>query len=343
MWIASVLTFREINGECGEMNGNGENPMKKRKLIIDCDPGVDDALMLAYAAAHRDEFEILAVTTVCGNQDIEKVTENALKLTAFYGMDVPVAKGIGAPLVKPPQYAPETHGESGLGSCTLPASFQNAEEEPAVLFMHRILAGLPEGEEAVLAATGPLTNIAVLLKLFPEVKKKIREILFMGGSLCGGNVTPAAEFNFYADPEAAKIVLHSQIPLIMCGLDVTEKCTLTRHQILKLCQSGYPAARACGDMMGFSLENTSEKYRGETSVHDVVPLMYLVHPEIFRGAPQILDVDCSDGPSRGAVLGGFRWWRNEETEANVFSLTEADTEKFQEYLITALYTLGEAE
>ena len=90
-------------------------------------------------------------------------------------------------------------------------------------------------------------------------------------------------------------------------------------------------------MMGFSLENTSEKYRGETSVHDVVPLMYLLSPEIFSGTPQILDVDCSDGPARGAVLGGFRWWRNEESEANVFALTGADREKFQESLISALY------
>ena len=314
--------------------------MKRRKLIIYCDPGVDDALMLAYAAAHRDVFEILGVTTVSGNQDIEKVTRNALDLTSFYGMEVPVAKGMGTPLVKEPQYAPETHGESGLGSCTLPLSFRETEKETAVLFIYRTLSGLPEGEKAAIAATGPLTNIAMLLRLFPEIKKKIEEILFMGGSLCGGNVTAAAEFNFYADPEAAKIVLHAGIPLIMCGLDVTEQCTLTRHQILKLCQSGYPVARACGDMMGFSLENTSEKYRGETSVHDVVPLMYLVRPEIFSGTPQILDVDCSDGPARGAVLGGFRWWRNEESEANVFALTGADREKFQENLISALYSVS---
>lgn len=317
--------------------------MEKRKLIIDCDPGVDDAVTLAFAAAHREKFEILAVTTVSGNQDIEKVTRNALDLTAFYGLSVPVAQGMGTPLVKEPCYAPETHGESGLGSLKLPPSPQKAAEEPAVLFMHRILKELPEGEKLTIAATGPLTNIAVLLKLFPEIKGKIREILFMGGSLCGGNVTAAAEFNFYVDPEAATIVLHSGIPLVMCGLDVTEKCTLTRNQILKLCQSGYPAARACGDMMGFSLENTPDKYRGETSVHDVVPLMYLIYPEIFSGENKILDVECGGGSARGAVLGGFRWWRNEEADANVYVLTEADKEKFQEYLITALYALGAAE
>ena len=142
--------------------------MEKRKLIIDCDPGVDDALMLAYAAAHRDEFDILAVTTVSGNQDIEKVTRNALDLLSFYGMDVPVAKGMGEPLVKKSQYAPETHGESGLGACVLPRSSGNPVDENAVLFIRRILMGLKEGEKADIAATGPLTNIALVLKLFPQ-------------------------------------------------------------------------------------------------------------------------------------------------------------------------------
>lgn len=317
--------------------------MKKRKIIIDCDPGVDDAVMLAFAAAHREELGILAVTTVSGNQDIEKVTGNALKLTGFYGMDVPVARGTGTPLMREPFYAPETHGENGLGGCLLPASSLKEEKESAVLFMRDILENLPEGEKAVLVATGPLTNLALLVRVFPGIRERIAEIVFMGGSLSGGNVTPAAEFNFYVDPEAARIILRSGVPLVMCGLDVTEQCTITRHQILKLCQSGRPAARVCGDMLGFSLENTDEKYRGETSVHDVVPLMYLLYPEMFSGSPRILDVDCSDGPSRGAVTGGFRWWKNEESEANVYVLTGAEREKFQEHLITALYMLEKAE
>lgn len=163
----------------------------------------------------------------------------------------------------------------------------------------------------------------------------------MGGSLSGGNVTDAAEFNFFADPEAAYMVLHEGVPLVMCGLDVTEQCTLSRNQILKLCQSGNRIAKLCGDMLGYSLENTSEKYRGETSVHDAVPVMYLLHPEIFKGSQKILTVDCSEGSARGAVLGGFRWWQHEEEDANVFVLTEADKDRFQEILITSLYELGQ--
>lgn len=315
--------------------------MKRKKIIIDCDPGIDDALMLALAAAHQDELEILGVITVSGNQDIHTVTRNALDLTDFFGMDVPVARGITEPVLRAAVHAPETHGEDGIGGCMLPRSQKKEKDENGVLYMRRILQELPEGEKASVVATGPLTNIALLLRIFPEVKEKIQQIVFMGGSLSGGNVTEAAEFNFYVDPEAAQMIFHEGIPLVMCGLDVTEKCTLSRNQILKLCQSGNMIAKLCGDMLGFCLESTDEKYRGEISIHDAVSVMYLLHPEIFEGSRKILDVDCSDGISRGAVLGGFRWWKNEVEDTNVYVLTDVNKKKFQEYLITSLYELTE--
>ncbi len=315
--------------------------MKKRKLIIDCDPGVDDAVMLALAAAHQEQLEIMGIITVSGNQDIEKVSRNARDLSEFFGMKAPVARGMDRPIVRKPLYAPETHGEDGIGGCVLPAAQKTEIRENGILFMRKLLEEMQPEEKASIVATGPLTNIALLLRMFPETAERIREIVFMGGSLSGGNVTDAAEFNFYEDPEAAKIVLHSGVPLVMCGLDVTEKCTLTRKQILKMCQWGSPAAKLCGDMLGYCLENSSEKYRGEVSVHDAVPVLYLLHPEIFEGGHKILDVDCSEGTARGAVLGGFRWWKNETEETNVYVLTDADKKKFQEYLITSLYELAQ--
>ena len=314
--------------------------MEKRKIIMDCDPGVDDAVALAYAAANSDELELLAVTTVSGNQSIEKVTQNALNLVDFYGLDVPVAKGMGTPIVCEPMHAAEIHGESGLGHCVLPEAKAKAVEENAVLYLRKILMDLPEDEKVTLIPTGPLTNIAMLLRLFPEVKDKIEEIIFMGGAICGGNVTASAEFNMYTDPEAAKIVIYSGVPITMCGLDVTNQCVLKRSQVKKLCQSGNPVAKACGDMVGFYIENTSNKYRGAASMHDVVPLMYLLHPEIFKVKRTILDVDCSDGRSRGTALCGFDWWIHEEGADNAFVVTDADAEKFQETLILALYELG---
>ena len=298
----------------------------KIKVIMDCDPGIDDGIALAYAAAHQDELELLAVTTSAGSTRIERVTKNALELVDFYGLKVPVAGGQDRPLVKAAIYAEEFHGETGLGHCVLPEAKSEAASDNAVLFIRDILNAI----------------LALLLKVFPEIKNKIRKIVFTGGAAKGGNITPAAEFNIYADPEAAKIVFDSGIPLIMCGLDATLKCNLTRNQIMKLCQSGDPAARACGDMAGYVLENFS-KYRCVASIHAAVPFMYLIHPEFFKTEKVFLDVDCSDGAGRGATLCDFRWWLHEEDEMKDMILTDADTESFQQELFEAIYSVSECK
>lgn len=311
---------------------------EKIKVIMDCDPGIDDGIALAYAAAHQDEIELLAVTTFAGNQTIDKVTKNALELVDFYGLKVPVARGQERPLVKEVIHAEEFHGETGLGHCVLPETGTKAASDNAVFFIREILDDLPEGQQVTFIETAPITNLALLLRVFPEVKDKIRRIVFMGGAVKGGNVTPAAEFNIYADPEAAKIVFEAGIPLVMCGLDATMKCNLTRNQIMKLCQSGNPVARACGDMAGYVLENSS-KYRCVASIHDAVPFMYLLHPEFFKMEKAILDVDCSDGAGRGAMLCDFRWWLHDEEKIKDMILTDADTESFQQELFEAIYSV----
>ena len=311
---------------------------EKIKVIMDCDPGIDDGIALAYAAAHQDEIELLAVTTFAGNQTIDKVTKNALELVDFYGLKVPVARGQERPLVKEVIHAEEFHGETGLGHCVLPETGTKAASDNAVFFIREILDDLPEGQQVTFIETAPMTNLALLLRVFPEVKDKIRRIVFMGGAVKGGNVTPAAEFNIYADPEAAKIVFEAGIPLVMCGLDATMKCNLTRNQIMKLCQSGNPFARACGDMAGYVLENSS-KYRCVASIHDAVPFMYLLHPEFFKMEKAILDVDCSDGAGRGAMLCDFRWWLHDEEKIKDMILTDADTESFQQELFEAIYSV----
>ena len=311
---------------------------EKIKVIMDCDPGIDDGIALAYAAAHQDEIELLAVTTFAGNQTIDKVTKNALELVDFYGLKVPVARGQERPLVKEVIHAEEFHGETGLGHCVLPETGTKAASDNAVFFIREILDDLPEGQQVTFIETAPMTNLALLLRVFPEVKDKIRRIVFMGGAVKGGNVTPAAEFNIYADPEAAKIVFEAGIPLVMCGLDATMKCNLTRNQIMQLCQSGNPVARACGDMAGYVLENSS-KYRCVASIHDAVPFMYLLHPEFFKMEKAILDVDCSDGAGRGAMLCDFRWWLHDEEKIKDMILTDADTESFQQELFEAIYSV----
>ena len=309
------------------------------KVIMDCDPGIDDGIALAYAAAHQDELELLAITTFAGNATIDKVTKNALELADFYGLKVPVAKGQERPLVKEPLHAEEFHGETGLGHCVLPETKKELASDNAVLFIRDILNDLPEGEQVTVIETAPMTNLALLLRIFPEVKEKIRQIVFMGGAAKGGNITPAAEFNIYADPEAAKIVFSSGIPLVMCGLDATLKCNLTRNQIMKLCQSGNPVAKACGDMAGYVLGNPT-KYRCVASIHDAVPFMYLLHPEFFKTEKVLLDVDCSEGAGRGATLCDFRWWLHEEDEMKDIILTDADTGNFQQELFESIYSVS---
>jgi len=279
------------------------------------------------------------ITTFAGNATIDKVTKNALELADFYGLKVPVAKGQERPLVKEPFHAEEFHGETGLGHCVLPETKKELASDNAVLFIRDILNDLPEGEQVTVIETAPMTNLALLLRIFPEVKEKIRQIVFMGGAAKGGNITPAAEFNIYADPEAAKIVFSSGIPLVMCGLDATLKCNLTRNQIMKLCQSGNPVAKACGDMAGYVLGNPT-KYRCVASIHDAVPFMYLLHPEFFKTEKALLDVDCSEGAGRGATLCDFRWWLHEEDEMKDIILTDADTGNFQQELFESIYSVS---
>lgn len=313
--------------------------MDKRKIIMDCDPGIDDAIALAFAAAHPESFEMLAVVGVSGNQSVDTVTRNALDLVEFYGMDIPVARGMEQPLIREPEYASDFHGENGLGDVVIPRSPKQPVEEMAVFYLRKLIMELPEDEKVTLICTAPLTNIAMLLKLFPEVKTKIEDIVLMGGAVAGGNVTASAEFNIYTDPEAAKIVFKSGLPIVMCGLDATNECALTRSQILKLSQSSNKIANFCGQMAAYSLDN-GHRFEGKVSVHDAVPYMYLLHPEIFKTKKAKLDVECSDCDSRGRTICDFRWWMYQEEEESIV-LMDVDVAKFQEYLIEALFELGE--
>lgn len=288
----------------------------------------------------REAFELLAVTSVTGNQTIDKVTRNALDLVSLYRLSIPVARGAETPLLRDPQPASDYHGANGLGNVEIPRSQEDVVEESAVFFMKKLISELPEGEKITLICTAPLTNVALLLKVFPEVKEKIQEILLMGGAVAGGNVTASAEFNIYEDPgilpESYSV---QESPVVMCGLDATEKCALTASQVEKMCQSNNRIARFCGDMAGYSLAN-GNKYRGNVSIHDAVPFMYLIHPELFVAKKAVLDVECSDCASRGRTICDFRWWQHEESEENVV-LMDADGARFQEYLIEAIYELGE--
>lgn len=316
--------------------------MEKRKIILDCDPGIDDAMAMVLAAAHREELEILAITTVAGNVPGDIVTGNALKLAGYLGIQAPVARGAEEPLLGSLETAAYVHGEGGLGYAHFPETDKKPVSENGILFLRNLLMELPQEEKITVAATGPLTNIALLLKTFPEVRDKIEKIVFMGGAVGTGNVTPSAEFNVKTDPEAAKIVIDSGLPQVMIGLDVTDDCYLTRKQIAKLCQSGNELAGLCGDMMGFPLEQKKGLLTSRVHIHDAAVIMYLLHPELFEGESMPVDVDCGDSISRGRTVCDARWWEYEKEEYPVTVIRKADTERFQELLIDGIFQLGEA-
>ena len=309
--------------------------VNKRKIIMDCDPGIDDAVAMCLAAAYTEVFEFLGITAVAGNQTIEKVTENALRLSSFWKIYAPVAKGSSVPLVRKTLTASDVHGANGLGGVEIPSSGLAAASEHAVLFMKELIDGLLPSEKVTLVPTGPLTNIGLLLRVFPEVKERIDEIVLMGGAARGGNVTESAEFNIYEDPEAAAIVFESGIPIVMCGLDATSKCGLTKEQTKVLLESEGAASKAVGAMIQFYL--TGPAYRGQpmASIHDASTFMYMLHPEIYKGVKMPVTVDCSEGMNRGMTVCDMRK-KSKEKRSNVTVLMDADGEKFQEYLIEAI-------
>src|SRR4051794_35476716 len=196
--------------------------MRRMPLIIDCDPGHDDAMALMLAVA-SPELELAAVTTVAGNQTIEKVTANAIRVLDVAGSGVRVAAGAHRPLVHPAATAADVHGESGLDGPDLPPPSRPPEDVHAVELMARRLRERPH----TLAAVGPLTNVALLLAVHPELAGRIERLVIMGGAVGEGNVTPAAEFNIWVDPEAAQRVFTSDLDLTMVGLDVTHQALLS--------------------------------------------------------------------------------------------------------------------
>ncbi len=322
-------------------NGDGTVPEEKKTDIwIDCDPGIDDAIALAMAASARDQLNLLGISTVAGNQSTELVTDNALKLAAFFGIkEVPVVRGAAGPLVRTGEPAAHVHGQTGLGNYRLPPTTKRLDSESGIYYMYQSIMDRPGEKKVPLVPTGPLTIIALLLRTFPEVKKRIERIVFMGGSSVGGNVTPTAEFNIYSDPEAAQIVCHCGLPLIMCGLDVTRKSGLTRQQIKTLLESGSGVEQACGQMLSFYLDNAPDASCDMVPIHDAVTILYLTDPELFSGRDVTVEVDCAPVKGRGTTICRDRKPDGEEVEIPVYLLNQVDALGFQNVLLQRLKTL----
>jgi inosine-uridine nucleoside N-ribohydrolase len=309
-------------------------------LIIDSDPGLDDALAIGLALA-RPELRVLAVTTVGGNADVRHCTENALRLLHAFGRDeIPVAEGAAGPLVGDVVRATEVHGEGGIGTTRLDPASAGTRPEGAVELIAQILRDSPE--PVAIAPIGPLTNIALLLRLYPGLAERIAHLSIMGGSIGEGNTTVSAEFNLYADPEAADIVFRSGLPITMMGLDVTHQALLDRRSVDALLGLGTRSGRIAAELTAYALDRNAE-WSGATTtaIHDAVAVAHLAIADLVAVAPYHVEVDTTDGPARGrTVCDGlpFRLQRDGRA-ANAEVGIRIDRMRFEQLLVDAFSRL----
>lgn len=299
--------------------------MKKRPIIIDTDPGIDDAVAIAIAL-HSEELDVKLITTVAGNVSLDKVTHNALKLLKLMDKEVPVAAGAAAPLLRPLSVASNVHGESGMDGF----DFEEPDEhlllkENAAEAMRRTILESPE--PVTLVPIAPLTNIALLLKVFPEVKKNIRSIVMMGGSASRGNKGVMSEFNVALDPEAAKIVFHSGLPLVMAGLDVGWKALVLPEDTAKL-----PGLGKVGQMA----HSLFSRYRGGSfqtglKMYDSCAIAYLLNPELFETADTYLDVELNGAMTAGCTLVDLKGYLGQPDNATV--CLDIDLQSFRKWFL----------
>ncbi|AYK17636.1 pyrimidine-specific ribonucleoside hydrolase RihA [Aeromonas veronii] len=260
-------------------------------VILDCDPGHDDAIALILALA-SPELDVLAVTTSAGNQTPDKTLNNALRILTLLGRDdIPVAAGAPKPLARELIIADNVHGESGLDGPKLPDPAFAPQAMTGIELMARCLRESPE--PVTLVPTGPLTNIALLLAAHPELKGKIARIVLMGGAAGAGNWTPAAEFNIYVDPEAADMVFKSGIPITMCGLDVTHEAQVMDEDIERVRAITNPVAQCVAGLLDFFMIYHRDPKWGFAGapLHDPCTIAWLLAPELFHGVECRVDIE----------------------------------------------------
>lgn len=283
------------------MDGPATSPAVPRPVILDCDPGHDDALAIALAVV-RPELRVLAITTVAGNAGLAATTRNAGRVLALMGRaDIPVAAGADRPLVREPWIPVQFHGESGLDGADLPEPAHPPEPVTAVELCASLLRAT--AEPVTIVATGPLTNVALLLRAAPALRSRIAEIAVMGGSLGEGNTTTSAEFNIWSDPEAADVVFRSGIPIRMAGLDVTHQALVLPVDVRRLESLGNRAGRVFADLMRFFAIHHRDRYGWDgPPVHDAVAVAWLLEPSLVSSRHLRVDVELGSGLTRGRTV-----------------------------------------
>ena len=307
-------------------------------LLLDCDPGIDDAVALLLACA-SPEVRLLGVTTVAGNVELAHTTRNALRLLTLAGRtDVPVAAGASRPLVRTqPARAAYVHGDDGVRGAALPEPAVPLDPRHAVTLLADAVAG--SAEPVTLVAVGPLTNVALFYAMHPELAATLGRLVVMGGSIGAGNVTPAAEFNIWADPEAAYRVLTDPglprpVPTTLVGLDVTFTVPVDEAAVRRLAAGG-AAGQAAAAMLGDAVEFYHRTRRTTSvAVHDAVAVVQVLRPELLPTQPCTITVDCTEGPGRGGTavdLTGRSSWLSVTTEVEAGSVADMVVTRVADY------------
>lgn len=307
----------------------------KRPFIIDCDTGTDDAIAVI-AAFGCEEICVKAITSVNGNARECDTSRNNRNLMAHLGFDVEVAHGARHPFFPRGNYYDDTHGQTGLGTVML----RDADEYPfssdmAPEVIHRI--AVEENGALELLVVGPMTNIAIALNLYPELKQLIKHIWFMGGSIYGGNITTTAEFNIWVDPVAAQVVLSSGIPMTMAGLDVTEKAAMLPEDEVEIRSYGHKGAVIVADILNYMFERY-EAGGEDALMHDASALAAAVCPECLDYEMYFVDVDCSGTYTAGHTEVDVR--RRSGKKPNVNVAVDVHVEPFRKWLKACVKNCG---
>ena len=305
------------------------------KIIIDTDPGQDDAVAILTALA-SPEIEVLGITAVAGNVPLELTQKNARIVCELAGRtDIPVFAGARQPLKRPLVTAEHVHGRTGLDGPVLPDPTMPLQDRDAVDFIIETLRREPAGS-VTLVPIGPLTNIALALMKAPDIAPKIARIVLMGGAYFEvGNITPAAEFNIYVDPEAAQHVFHAGVPITVLPLDVTHKAMVTGARNEAFRALGTPVGRAVAEMTDFFERFDKEKYGADGApLHDPCTIAWLLKPELFTGREINVEVECDSELTRGMTVAD--WWRVTDRPANTLFIGDLDAQGFFDLLTDRL-------
>ncbi|HUL34125.1 MAG TPA: nucleoside hydrolase [Candidatus Eisenbacteria bacterium] len=279
------------------------SPSQPYRIILDTDPGVDDAIAI-FLALRSPELKVEAVTPVSGNVPLSLTLPNALRLVEIAGRtDIPVAAGASEPLVRRLVTAKYAHGINGLGGVEFPEPKLKPVAETANEIMTRLIRANPH--EISIVAIGPLTNVATVLKSDPSIAPLIKSIVIMGGSLSGGNITPAAEFNLYVDPEAARIVFDAGVPLTMIGLDVTRKVVIHEEQVRALEAAQNPVSQAAGKILRSNFERMRKMSAASVgfAMHDPLTIAQLIDPSMVTLTDYFVEIETSGELTAGETVG----------------------------------------